>query len=142
MKSMAPFLIVFFVLILAAWGYASYDPITPAVVQARAETAAGPVMVDVFDQGLSLLFKFIGAAGLAGVLAFVWGEIRKRRDLWWQENTTRRWRGGPNAQFRQQPALPKLKREDLMLLALSGKRLPQVREERVRDDDTQVDIDF
>ena len=142
MKSLAPFAVVFVVLILAAWGYASYDPITPAVVQARAETAAGPVVVDVLDQGLSLLFKFISAAGFASVLAFVWGEMRKRNALWWRENTTRRWRGGPNAQFQRQQSLPKLKREDLMLLALSGKRIPQVREERVRDDDTQVDLDF
>jgi len=140
MKSALPFLLVFAVLILAAWGYASYDPITPAILEARAEMTAGPVLVDVVNQGLSVLAKLIGAAGVAGVLAFVWKEIVKRRELWWRENTTRRWRGGPNAQWRPQPSVPKLKREDLMLLALSGKRLPQVQEERRMDDEIKLDF--
>jgi len=143
MKSLMPFLVVFAVLILAAWSYASYDPITSAVVEARVEISAGPVIVDVLDQALAWILKFLGVAAIAGFFGFVWNELRKRNAMWWQENTSRRWRGGPNAQFQQQrSALPKLKLEELMLLALSGKRLPQVGVQEERNPQDEIKLDF
>jgi hypothetical protein len=146
MKSIGPFLAVLILIIMAAWGYASFDQITPVVVEARAATSAGPVAVDVFNQALSLLFKFVLGAMVAGALGFAWSEVRKKRALWWREETTRRWRGGPNAQFQQRTTLPKLKREDLntqLLLALmSGKRPPQVGVQEERSQQDEINLNF
>ena len=44
----------------------------------------------------------------------------------WKRNGRRgRWVSGPNANFQRNESVPKLTRSDLMLLALTGKELPQ-----------------
>jgi hypothetical protein len=64
----------------------------------------------------------LGAIG-TGIGIALFGEARKSYRLWQRQSQAGRWQPGPNAQWRQ-PAAPKLSKQDMLLLALSG-RLPQ-----------------
>ena len=136
-------------LVVIAVTLGSADPITPAIVEARANTSIGPTTMSIFSQGLALLGKLIMGATIAGALSFVWIQGGKVYRRWWSEKLTRRWKPGPNAQFQQQgPKLPKLTREDLMLMMLGNQaRVPGIRKPRYvhRSDqevDNELDIDL
>ena len=148
-KGMALYVFAFVLLIVTAITFANADPITPAVVEARAETSAGPVMVDVINEASAALLKLIAGASIASALVFAWtmgGKIYRR---WWSDNLKRRWKPGPNAMYQQQnPKMPKLTREDLILLALGNRapggrvdlgRLPRARQQ---EDENEIEIDL
>jgi len=128
MKSLTPYFIAFVLLIIGAWILGTRDPIPSAVVQARVETSAGPVTMNVINQGMVLFLKWAGAASLAGILGAVFVEARKfYRHYWFSRNTGRDIHMRPgNYQPRQ--SIPKLTREDIMLMMLGQKgsaRLPR-----------------
>lgn len=121
-KGFMAYLLVFVLLIAAAVTFSSVDQITPAAAQARADLAVGATTVQAVEQGASLLLKLTLGAVVTGVAAAAFAEFRKWYATWKRNSLRKRWQGGPNAQWKQTPqALPKLTREDLMLLALSGR---------------------
>lgn len=121
-KGFVAYMLVFVLLIVAAVAFSSVDQITPAIAQAEAEHAMGATTYQAAEQGVSLLLKLSLGAVVTGIAAAAFAEARKAYKTWQRNSRAKRWAGGPNAQWKGQPqALPKLKREDLMLLALSGR---------------------
>jgi hypothetical protein len=131
-KGFVGFVIALMLLIVIAVILGDSDPITPVIVQARSETSVGVVTMDVLDQGLAFLAKLLMGATIAGVLSFIWVQGGKLYRRWWSEKLTRRWKPGPNAQFQQQgPKMPRLTREDIMLMMLGNQgRVPGIRQTR------------
>ena len=120
-KGLIVFVIVFFLLAAAGWSIANMNQITPIVAEAQAGAAIGGTTVIALEKGASLLLKLLVGAIVTGFAAAVFTEARKAYALWKRSARAGRWTGGPNANFQKQPAEPKLRREDLMLLALGGK---------------------
>lgn len=120
-KGLFVYLLIFLVLIGASLTFANTDQITPTVAEAQAEMAVGPTTVQTVEKGVSWLLKLTVGAVAAGIAAAVFTEVRKAYKAWKRDSTARRWQPGPNAKWQQQPQQPKLRREDLLLLALSGK---------------------
>ena len=148
-KGFIGYVVVILLLVVIAATLGNSDPITPAIVEARANTSIGVTTMDIFNQGLALIGKLIMGTTIAGALSFVWIQGGKIYRRWWSEKLTRRWKPGPNAQFQQQgPKLPRLTREDLMLMMLGNQgRAPGVRKPRygLRSDqevDNELDIDL
>jgi hypothetical protein len=131
-KGFIGFIAALTLLVVMAVILGNLDPITPAIVEARSETSVGVVTMDVLDQGLAFITKLLMGATIAGVLSFIWFQGGKLYRRWWSEKLTRRWKPGPNAQFQQQsPKLPKLTREDIMLMMLGNQgRMPVIRQTR------------
>jgi hypothetical protein len=141
-KGFVGFVAAIILLIVIAMILGNSDPITPAIVEARSETSVGVVTMDVLDQGLAFITKLLTGATIAGILSFAWIQGGKLYRRWWSEKLTRRWRPGPNAQFQQQgPKIPRLTREDVMLMMLGNQgRVPGIRQTRqVARNDQEVD---
>jgi hypothetical protein len=125
------------------------DPITPAIVEARAATSIGVTNMNVLDQGLAFFMKLLTGATVAGIVSAVLWHGNKLYRKWWIGQQTRRWKPGPNANYQQQaPKLPKLTREDIMLMMLgnqgrsSGLRQPRYVPRNDQEVDHEIDIDF
>jgi hypothetical protein len=147
MKTLLPYLLICALLMGAAVVLGQSDPITSAVVNARAETAAGPVMMNVANQTMVMILKWISGATIAGLVGAAFVEGRKLYQRWWREENTRRYRRPqmqPNVN-RSTSRFPKMTREDLMLMMLGNRgaqgnyRMPVAREER-DDDDLNIQI--
>jgi hypothetical protein len=146
-KAFVGFVIALTLLVLIAVILGNSDPITPAIVEARSETSVGVVTMDVLDQGLAFITKLLMGATIASVLSFIWVQGGKLYRRWWSEKLTRRWKSGPNAQFQQQgPKIPRLTREDVMLMMLGNQgRMPGMRQTRQvprNDQETDHEIDI
>lgn len=120
-KGFAAYLLVFVLLIVLAVGFSSMDGITPTVAQAQAEMAVGTSTVQAVETGASWLLKLTLGAAVTGVAAAAFAEARKAYKTWQRNSKRKRWQAGPNAQWKHTPQVPKLTREDVMLLALSGR---------------------
>jgi hypothetical protein len=72
---------------------------------------------------LDLIFKLALGGVCAGFGVAAFNELRKVYRLWKRNAQSGRWTPGPNANWQRTPATPKLSKQDLLLLALSG-RLP------------------
>lgn len=125
-KGFFAYLLVFVLLIVAAVAFSSVDQITPTIAQAKAEHAMGATTYQAAEQGVSLLLKLSLGAVVTGIAAAAFAEARKAYKTWQRNSRAKRWAGGPNAQWKGQkaPSVPKLTREDVMLLALSGRGVP------------------
>ena len=131
-KGFVGFVAAITLLVVIAVTLGNSDPITPAIVEARSETSVGVVTMDVLDQSLAFITKLLTGAMIAGFLSFAWIQGGKLYRRWWSEKLTRRWKPGPNAQFQQQgPKIPRLTREDVMLMMLGNQgRAPGIRQTR------------
>jgi hypothetical protein len=146
MKSLLPYLLVFALIIGIAIYMGQSDPITPMVLEARAETAAGPVAMSAMNQGASWLLKLLTGATVAGVLGFALGEGYRLYQMWLREENTRRWRrpvssaGAPVSRTR----LPKISREEMLMLMLGANKgqlnNSSLRAEEVKRDDLKIDL--
>lgn len=148
-KGLGVYLLVFVVLIAAALVFSSVDQITPTIAQANADLAVGANTVKAVEQGMSLLLKLSLGAVVTGIAAAAFTEARKAYKTWQRNSRAKRWVSGPNAQWKGQPqALPKLRREDLMLLALSGRMSPDALQTSPRrgmsraQDDEEVELEM
>lgn len=146
-KGFVGFVIALMLLIVIAVILGKSDPITPAIVEGRSETSVGVVTMDVLDQGLAFITKLLLGATIAGVLSFLWVQGGKLYRRWWSEKLTRRWKPGPNAQYQQQgPKMPRLTREDLMLMMVgnqgrvSGIRQPRQVPRNDQEANDEIDI--
>ena len=121
-KSLAIFIIIFLVLIAAGIGLANQNQIMPIVAEAEAGAAIGTGSVIALEKGVALLLKLLLGATVAGVAAAVFAETKKAYRAWKKSAQAGRWQAGPGAKWQtKQTVEPKLTRQDLMLLALSGK---------------------
>jgi hypothetical protein len=148
-KGFVGFVIAISLLVMIAVVLGNSDPITPTIVEARSETSVGVTTMNVLNQGLAFLAKLLAGATIAGTLSFVWIQGGKLYRRWWSEKLTRRWKPGPNAQYQQQGSkLPRLTREDLMLMMLGNQgRAPGLRQARQvpridQEADHEIDINL
>ncbi len=131
-KGFVGFVIALMLLVVIAVILGNSDPISPAIVEARSETSVGVVTMDVLNQGLAFITKLLTGATIAGILSFAWVQGGKLYRRWWSETLTRRWKPGPNAQYQQQgPKIPRLTREDILLMMLGNQgHVPGIRQTR------------
>ncbi len=144
-KGMVGYIVVFLLLIIGTTIWASYDSITPAVAQAQAEISVGAAPVQVMQKGASWILKLLAGATFTGIAAAAFSEVKKAYRAWQRNSEMKRWTSGPNAQWRQQQnttSMPRLKREDLMLLALMQGRVPSqaMRPNSIQRDQADDDI--
>lgn len=140
------FILVFLVLIFAAVTFSSTDQITPTVAEAQ----VGSGTMAVVSEGFSLLGKLLLGGAAAGVAGAVFTEARRAYKTWQRNSRTKRWMPGPNARWQgPQTQMPKLRREDLMLLALAGRNPPEAGRTRQRggpmrvsDDEKDVELEM
>jgi hypothetical protein len=118
------FTILFLAVIAASVVLGSYDPIAPTVAHGQAELAIGAGWMTGISAASSWIFKLALGGIFTGLGVAAFGEGRKAYKLWKRNAQAGRWQSGPNANFQRNPATgPKLTRQDMLLLALSG-RLP------------------
>jgi hypothetical protein len=120
---MLGYFVAFMLLIAAALFVGNQDQITPTIVHAEADLSIGAEPVQLIEKGISWLLTLVGGAAFTGLVAFVFTEIRKVYQAWKRNSQMKRWAPGPNANYKQTtPSVPRLRREDLMLLALMDRR--------------------
>jgi hypothetical protein len=149
-KGLIAFVVVFFLLVFAGWTIANQNQITPIVAEAQAGAAIGGTTVIALEKGASLLLKLVLGAVVAGVATGAFSEFKSAYKAWKRTAQAGRWQGGPNANFQKQTAEPKLRREDLMLLALGGKypvngsptRISAARSRKETTDAEELNIDL
>lgn len=150
-KGFAGYMLIFMLLIVAALAFSSVDQITPTIAQAQAEQAMGVNAYATVEKGASLLLKLTLGAVVTGIAAAAFAEARKAYKTWQRNSRAKRWAGGPNAQWKGQksPSVPKLTREDVMLLALSGRtpadslrNSPRRGPMRARDEEEDVELEM
>lgn len=118
------FIILFLAVIIASVALGSYDPIAPTVAHGQAELAIGADWTTGISAVSSWIFKLALGGIFTGIGVAAFGEGRKAYKLWKRNAQAGRWQSGPNANFQRAPSTgPKLTRQDMLLLALSG-RLP------------------
>lgn len=120
-SGMVVFVVLFILLIAGTSVLGNYDSVTPEMAHSQAALAVGTGLTAGISTALNWMFKLAlgGVCTGFGIAAF--NESRKGYKLWKRQSQSGRWQGGPNAGWQKQPQGPKLRREDLMLLALSGK---------------------
>lgn len=118
------FTALFVLLIATANLLGNYDPIVSSVPKAQAAMVIGAQATDWVEYGLRWIIGLALGATFTGFGVAAFGEARKAYRLWKRSAQAGRWQSGPNAQWQKQPQNPKLSRQDMILLALSG-RLPQ-----------------
>lgn len=119
------FTVLIVVVIAVSVTLGSYDPMTPAIARGQAQLAIG----DGWTTGISTAFGWIFKLAVGGIFTgfgiAAFREARKAYGLWKRTAQAGRWQGGPNANWqRSQPQGQKFTKQDMLLLALSG-RLPQ-----------------
>ncbi|MFZ5856750.1 MAG: hypothetical protein ACOYZ6_07965 [Chloroflexota bacterium] len=150
-KGLVGFLVVFALLIVAGIAISNVDGITPLVAEAQAGISIGTNAMLTLEKGAAILLKLLIGATVAGVTAAVFTEVRKAYSLWKRNARTGRWQAGPNANWQTKPPTePKLRREDLMLLALTGRypvdklagrpRVGRMRNESADDDELNISM--
>jgi hypothetical protein len=149
-KGLLVFIVFFVGLVLASITLASIDEITPRVAEAQASVAIGGNSVMAIEKGMSILLKLLAGAAITGAFTAAFTTIRKEYRDWKRSARMGRWQAGPYARWQTRPeAPPKLRREDLMLLALSGRYPPDglarrspVRSTRAQPEPDELDIDL
>lgn len=119
------FTVLFLVVIAVSVALGSYDPMTPAIARGQAQLTLG----DGWTTGISTAFNWIFKLAVGGIFTgfgvAAFNEARKAYSLWKRMAQAGRWQGGTNANWqRSQPQGQKFTKQDMLLLALSG-RLPQ-----------------
>lgn len=141
-------LIFFVLLLLAVVGFAfvlgNSNPITPAVAQGQMQMTLGHDLTGWINSATSWIFKLALGGVCAGFGAAAFNEFRKAYKLWKRNSQTGHWTSGPNANWQRSPSAPKLSKQDMLLLALSG-RLPQNERSATtlrsaQDEEDQLDI--
>jgi hypothetical protein len=141
---LAGFIFIFGLIVIAAVGLGNSDQIAPAVARAQIGMAVGEPAAEAFTGGAALVVRLLIGGVAAGVASAVFVEARKGYRLWKrQAQSGRGWKSGPNAQWQKQPSQPQLSRQDLMLLALSGKYPIEKLNRKVNvqtEDDTELEF--
>ncbi len=121
-------LIIFVLLILAVVGFAfvlgNSDPITPAVAQGQMQMTLGQDVTSWINSAMGWIIKLALGSAFAGFGVALFNELRKAYGLWKRSAQMGRWQPGPNANWQRSLSTPRLSKQDMLLLALSG-RLPQ-----------------
>lgn len=124
MRDIAIFMIVFAALAVSSVVVGQSDAIGSELPRAQVAMAIGGAATGWLSTAMNWLVGLVIGGICTGVGVAAFGEISKAYKLWKRQAQAGRWQSGPNAGWQKQPAAPKLNRQDLLLLALSG-RLPQ-----------------
>jgi len=135
------FIVFFLILALAGTALGNWDSIPAAVAEAELEGAAGPIGAQAVNKIVSLAVKFFLGAVFSGIALFVMTEGRKAYRLWKKDSRTRRWKPGPNAQWKP-PQQPRLTKNDLMFMSLLGRMPPKVNQQKLSQQDIENDLDI
>ena len=150
-KGFALYMLVFIGLILASIAYSSADPISPTIAEARGDLAVGAGVFRALETGVSLLIKLTIGGIVTSVLVVAAREGWKRYKTWDRGERSRRWNPGPNARWQTGGGtnpMPRLKREDLMLMALMNRNMPtngampRMSANRAPVDDESIELEF
>lgn len=120
MKTIFLFGLAFLLLAAAAVLIGQSDPLTPAMVQAHGNLAAGPQVSMTIDSLFAMVWKGTIMLLLAGLVWFVFAYGPKLYRQWEKRNALK-WKSGPNAYWGRQPKEPRLTRNDLMFYALANR---------------------
>ena len=151
MKQMIGYLMAFGLLVAASIVYSSADPIAPTIAEAKGGLVMGAGVFGALEAGVSLLIKLTIGGIVTSVLVVAAREGWRRYRLWDRNERMRRWNPGPNARWQRDGApnpMPRLKREDLMLMALLGRNmptngtLPRMSANRTQAQDESIDLEF
>ena len=140
------FVALFGILLAGAFVMGNYDPITLATSYSQAQLQLGNDLSAGIGTAASWIFKLILGATCTGFGIAAYSEISKTYKLWKRQANAGRWQGGPGANFQKAPSSPRMNKQDLMLLALSG-RLPQnerpaitYQQPQAEDDDLRIEM--
>jgi hypothetical protein len=111
-------------MIIVSFVFGNYDPITTAVPQAQTAMTIGTTATNWLETGMTWLVNLAIGSVCAGFGLAAFHEAHKAYKLWKRNAQAGRWQAGPNANYSRQTQSPKLSKQDMLLLALSG-RLPQ-----------------
>ena len=125
MKGMILFISGFAVIIAASIGIANYDGLAVSVTEARAGTAMDMTTAFALETLINWILKAAVGGIFTGASLLAYREASSLYRTWKRNGRRGRWVSGPNANFQRNESVPKLTRSDLMLLALTGKELPQ-----------------
>ncbi len=121
-------LIIFVLLIMAVVGIAfvlgDSDSITPVVVQGQMQMTLGHNATSWINSVMGWIIKLALGSVFAGFGVALFNELRKAYGLWKRNAQAGRWQPGPNANWQRPSSTSRLSKQDMLLLALSG-RLPQ-----------------
>jgi len=116
--------LVFLLIIALAIGISSYDGVAVTVTEARAGTAMGMQTAFAVETMLNWILRAVIGGVFSGFAIMAYREARKSYGTWKRSGRRRRWKSGPNANFQQANSIPKLSKNDLMLLALARGNAP------------------
>jgi len=144
-------LVIFILLIMAVVGFAfvlgNSSSITPVTTQGRMQMTLGHDVTSWINAAVSAIFKLALGGVFAGFGIAAFNEFRKAYRLWKRNAQGGRWTPGPNANWQRSPSAPKLSKQDMLLLALSGRlpgfdtRVPRYStSEKTEDKEDQLDI--
>ena len=125
MKGMILFISGFAVIIAASMAIANYDGLAVSVTEARAGTAMDMTTAFALETLINWILKAAVGGIFTGASILAYREVSSLYRTWKRNGRRGRWVSGPNANFQRTESVPKLTRSDLMLLALTGKELPQ-----------------
>jgi len=137
----------FFILLIAgASVLGSYDQITPQMAHGQAALTVGTGLTAGISTALNWAFKLALGGVCTGIGIAAFNEVRKGYKLWKRQAQAGRWQGGPNANYQKQAQGPKLRREDLLLLALAGGQRQEMSgrvtsRQPIQDDDDDLRIE-
>lgn len=134
------FAILFVLLIALSVTLGSYDTITPAVTHGQMSLSIGEGWTTGIGTALDWIFKLAVGGIFTGFGVAAFNEARKAYKLWKRSAQAGRWQAGPNANFQRGQSAPKLNKQDMLLLALSG-RLPQAERPAISYQPAQQDDD-
>jgi len=124
MNGLVGYGLVFLLIITLAIGISSYDGVAVTVTEARAGTAMGMQTVFALETLLNWGIRAVVGGIFSGIAIMVYREAKKSYGTWKRSGRRRRWKLGPNANFQQANSIPKLSKNDLMLLALARGNAP------------------
>ena len=121
-------LIIFVLLIMAIVGVAfvlgNSNSITPVVAQGQMQMTLGHNTTSWINSVMSWIIKLALGGVFAGFGAALFNELCKAYSLWKRNAQAGHWQPGPNANWQRPSSTSRLSKQDMLLLALSG-RLPQ-----------------
>jgi len=148
-KGFAGFIVFFLILALAGAALGHWDSIPAAVAGAEAGQKVGPLGALALDKALSVAVRFLLTAVFSGIALLVFTEGKKAYRLWKKDSMTRRWKQGPNANWKPpQQTGPRLTKNDLMFMSLLGQVPPRLKQQKFtrqtneQDDGNELDIDL
>jgi len=148
-KGFVGFMLVFLLLALSGIALGHWNSIPATVAAADVKGATGPWEALALNKVLSIIVRFLFTAVFSGIMLLVFTEGKKAYSLWKKDSMTRRWKPGPNANWKPpQQTGSRLTKNDLMFMSLLGQVPPRLKQQQFtrqtneQDDGNDLDIDL